>query len=206
MATQGITLAKNRIQVVQQKIIEGRIGDLSIDGFGEIMYYGKTTDATATELFIAGKAGASSEGTTYYNRLYLPESTVMFFDYTYLGYNATDDTFAGLQKGYGCVQNLNGTTAAAFDLNKSGATADLYIPLDFDATAGDLDLSHTGTNGTVSVVPTVDDTGDYLSFVVTGTAAKTIYHKLWVRCYTLNETECRGNFFFGDRAAQTTGV
>lgn len=205
MATQGLALARNRIQVFQQKIIDGRLGDISPDGFGCLMYYGKTTDNTATELFINGKGGASSEGTTYYNRLYLPESTIVFFDYVYLGYNATDDTFAGLYKGYGCLENLNGTTAASFDINKSGGTNDLYVHLDFDATSGDLDLAQAGASGTASFVPTLDDTGDFLKFVVTGTTGKTIYHKAWVYAYSLNETECKNNFYFGDTAAQSTG-
>jgi hypothetical protein len=89
------------------------LGDLSPDPVGTVVYYGKTTNNTATELFIAGKGGASSEGTVYYNRLYLPESTALYFEYVNLTYNATDDTFPQLEKGFGFIQNLNGTTAAA---------------------------------------------------------------------------------------------
>lgn len=206
MATQGIALAKTRIQVIQQKLIDGRIGDLSPDGFGELIYYGKTTDNTASELFIGGKGGAASEGTTYYNRLYLPESTIVFVDYTYLGYNSTDDTWAGLYKGYTCVSNLNGTTAGVFDIVKDTG-ADVYVQFDIATNGGatGIDLAQAGSSGTASVVPTIDDTGDFLKFVVTGTTAKTIYHKLWARVYSLNETECKSNFYFGDTAAQSTG-
>ena len=206
MPTQGITLAKNRIQVVQQKLIDGMIGDVSPDSPDgkTIIYYGRTADNVATELFIAGKGGASSEGTTYYNRLYLPESTAIFFEVTYLTYNATDDTFPYVERGFGFVQNLNGTTAAVFDLNKSAGN-DAYVTFDIVANGGasGIDLA-VGTQATLTIA--VDDTGDFLKVSVTGTAAKTIYHKVYMEVYSINETECRSGLFFGDTAAQSRGV
>jgi hypothetical protein len=208
MATLDVTLAKTRTQLWQQKFIDGTLGDYSPTVSNQLMYYAKTTDATATEMFIAGKGGAKAQdGTTYYNRLYIPESSIVFLEYTYLGYNSTDDTFAGLQRGFACVENLNGTTAASWDLNKSGSGNDTYVLFDTynsDTTSG-IDLAHLGSSGLASLVPTLDDTGDFIKFVVTGTSAKTIYHKVYCKVFSINETECKRGLYFGDTAAQSTG-
>lgn len=202
MATQGKALAKNRTQVIQQAIIDGKLWALSPDcqpAF--IEYRGRTADNVATELFIGGKGAAAVQGTTYYNRLYLPESTLIFGTAWYTSYNATDDAFQ-MAHSYFAAQNVNGTTAAAFDLDKSGAGNNLEIFLDFDATSGDLDMAHPGS---ITYALSVDDTTDFLKVSVTGISAKTIYHKVILQAFSINETECLGGFFFGDTAAQNSG-
>lgn len=202
MATQGKVLAKNRTQVIQQAIIDGTLWALSPDKQPAfIEYRGKTTDNVATELYIGGKGPAAMQGTTYYNRLYLPESTLVTGTAWYLSYNATDDAFQ-MANSYFAIQNLNGTTAAAFDINKSGAGNDLEVFLDFDATAGDLDMAQPGS---ITYAISADDTTDFLKVSVTGISAKTIYHKVILNIFSINETECLGGFFFGDTAAQSTG-
>lgn len=204
MPTQGYTLAKNRIQIIQQQLIDGQAINTVPDHLpGAVVYYGRTTDATANvELFISGKGGAVSEdGVTYFNRLYLPESTLVFGRATYLQYNQTDDVF-GMAHTYFAVQNLNGTTSAPFDLKKdTGGDAEQGV--DIDATTGDVDLVHFNGASTASI--TVDDTGDFLKVQVTGIAAKTINWKVVLELFCINETECRNNFFFGDTAAQNSG-
>lgn len=203
MPTTQRTLARNRIQIVQQHLIDGQVGNMCPDFVpGYLVYYGKTTDNTLTELFIAGKGGANSQGTVYYNRLYLPESTLVHGRAIYTSYNATDDTFQ-MAHSYFAAQNLNGTTAAAFDLDKSGAGNNLEIFLDYDATAGDLDMAHPGS---ITYALAVDDTGDFLRVNVTGISAKTIYHKVVLEVFSLNELECTSNYFFGDTAAQNDGM
>lgn len=202
MPTGTRTLAKNRLQMTQQHFMDGQIGNVCPDYQpGYVVYYGKTTDNTLTELFISGKGAVAVQGTTYYNRLYLPESTIVHGRAVYTSWNQTDDTFT-FAHSYFAVSNLNGTTAAAGDLNKSGATNDLEIFLDFDATAGDLDMAHPGS---VVYALAVDDTTDFLRVNVTGISAKTIFHKVVLECFTLNETECTTGFFFGDTGAQNSG-
>lgn len=202
MPTVGRTLAKTRTQVIQQAIIEGNGWAISPDYQPfSVLYYGRTSDNTLTELFIHGKGPAAVDGTTYRNRLFLPESTLICGTATYLSWNQTDDTFFFAQS-YFAASNVNGTTAAHADLNKSGATNDLEIFLDFDATSGDLDFNHPGS---ITYALAVDDTDDFLRVNVTGVASKVIYHKVVLSCYTINETECASNYFFGDTAAQSTG-
>lgn len=202
MPTQGKTLAKNRRQIVEQCLIDGSTWNIAPDNRpGWIEYKGRTTDATLTELFIQGKGPITISGTVHYNRLYLPESTLVHGRAIYTSYNATDDTFQ-MAHSYFAAQNINGTTAAAFDLNKSGATNDLEVFLDYDATAGDLDMAHPGS---ITYALAVDDTTDFLRVNVTGIAAKTIYHKIWLEVFALNEAECLGGFFFGDTGAQNSG-
>lgn len=205
MPTQIQSLAKNRNTIIQNKFIDGMLGDISPDPVcGEVMFYGKTTGNTPTELFINGKGGAISESTTYFNRLCLPESTLLYFEYVILTYNATDDTFPQMEKGFGVIQNLNGTTAAPFDINKA-AGVEVTIPLDIVANGGASGIDLAQGSG-AAVAFSADNTNDALVVTATGTAAKTIYYKVFVRCYSINEAECLYGFFFGDTAAQNRGI
>lgn len=204
MATQLQSIAKTRDKVIQNKFIDGMLGDISPDPLGTVMYYGKTTNNTATELFINGKGGAAVEGTTYYNRLYLPESTGLYFEYVILTYNATDDTFPQFEKGYGWIQNLNGTTGAGFDLNKAAGN-EVTVALDIVANGGASGIDLAQGSG-AAVAFAADDTGDFLKVTATGTSAKTIYYKVFVTCYSINEAECIYGMYFGDTAAQSRGI
>lgn len=208
MATLGRTLAKTRTQLFQQQFVNGGINTMTGDKPGCLAYYGRTTDDSATELFIGGKGGAIAEdGTTYYNRMYIPESTIVYARYTALQYNATDDAF-GFDTGYIVVSNLNGTLAGVDVLNGDADAGDdvfVRVAIPESGAAANDGLTLSEFNGASTLAWTVNDTDDYLVLTVTGIAAKTIFWKVYLEVYSLNETECRTNFFFGDTAAQNSG-
>lgn len=207
MATLGRALAKNRTQVVQQALIDG--GGLALGGDfpGHVIYYAKTTDNSATEAFINGKGAAAMQGTTYYNRLYIPESTVVLADYNAVIFNATDDTFS-FDKGHVVIANINGTTAGLDVLNGDADAGDdifvRYAIPESGAAAND-GLTVSEFLGGATLDWTADNTDDFLKLTVTGITAKTIYWKIYLCTYTLNETEAISNFYFGDTAAQDDG-
>ena len=206
MATVGKTLGNTRLKLIQQQFINGQVFTMADDRLGCVCYKGKTTGNTATELFLGGKGGALNEdGTTYYNRLYLPESTIVFARYVGLQYNATDDVF-GFDSGYVVVNNVNGTTAAIDVLNGDADAGDdvfVRVAIPESGAAANDGLTLSEFVGTISW--TVDDTDDYLKLSVTGESAKTYYWKVYLEIASLNETECTQNFIFGDTAAQNSG-
>lgn len=206
MATERRTLAKNRKQVIQQALIEGGGYRLGADYPGHVVYYGKTTGNTPTELFIGGKGAATVQGTAYYNRLYLPESTVLMGDYNAVIFNATDDTFS-YDKGHVVIANINATTAG-LDVLNGDATAgdDIFVRYAIPESAAlDDGLTVSEFLAGATLAWTADNTEDALILTVTGVAAKDIYWKVYLSTFTINETEATSNFFFGDTAAQNSG-
>lgn len=208
MATENFSLPKTRPGLIKQQFLTGQLSSVAADHPGCIMYYGRTSDNVATELFINGKGGAIHEdGTTYYNRLVLPESTVIFAKYVALQYNATDDAF-GFDTGYIAVSNLNGTTAAIDVLNGDADAGDdvfVRVAIPESGAAANDGLTLSEFNGASTLTWSVDDTNDFLKLEVTGIAAKTMYWKVYLTVFSLNEKECTAGFFYGDTAAQNTG-
>jgi hypothetical protein len=202
VVTDRFKLAKTRKDVILQKFLDDDLNCLgsNINVGSPLVYYGRTTDATPTEIFIGGKLPiTTTPAANGINRLYLPESSAVIFTAFALAYNFTGDSL-GLASHYkGGVSNINTTTAAIKDYETTtGGTQAFFADPLFATVAVPLAQGLTFATGTNAVSFTADDTNDALVVTVTGTAAVVLNWKVYLHCYTISETSDR---FYGDAAA-----
>lgn len=197
MPTTNYQLAKTHKDVVLQKFMDGNFDGMgSNDPLNPIIYLGRTTGNTPTEIFIGGK---TQTGTNNVRRLYLPESSVVLFEAYVLAFNKTDDILAVASKYVGGIKNINGTTAAVKDYETTtGGTQAFSLDPAFATVAVPLTQGLSFFSGAEAVSFAADDTNDALTVTVTGLSGKTIDWKVYLIPYVLAETSDR---FYGDSAA-----
>lgn len=202
MATDKFKIAKTRKDTIIQKFLDDDLNGLGSSGSmgAPLIYRGRTTDATPTELYIGGKRPITTTPTANgINRLYLPESSAVLFSAFALAFNITDDAL-GLASWYrGGVSNINGTVAAIKDYETTtGGTQAFFVDPAFGSVAVPLAQGLSTATGTNAVAFTADDTNDALVVTVTGTAGKTQEWRVYLHAYTISETS---DYFYGDTAA-----
>lgn len=204
MATDKFRIAKDRRAVVIQKFLDDDLNGLgsSASSGAPLVFMGRTTDATPTEIYIGGKLPVSNtqvSGAAGINRLYLPDTSCVIFQAYALAYNVTDANI-GMASWYrGGVQNVAGTVSAIKDYDSTtGGTQAFIVDPAFATVAVPLSQGLSYATGTNAVSFAADDTNDALTVTVTGTAAKTINWKVYMHCYTISLTSDR---FYGDSAA-----
>jgi hypothetical protein len=134
--------------------------------FANITWSGKTTDATATEIFIDG--GANSD-----NRLIVPKGIVIIAQGLFVAYNVTDGSVHASGRFALSLTNIADTVAA------SGTT------LEWDAASTDANPFSQYFVGSASagVVFTYNNTSKSIIPTVTGVAAKVIQWRVRITEY-----------------------
>lgn len=191
-------IAKTHKDVIIQKFMDTDLNGLGSGGsHGELIYRGRTTNATPTELFIGGK---TQTGTGNVRRLYMPENSAILYIAYALAWNQTDDVLQLANLYRGGVKNTNNTVAAIKDYETTtGGTQAFSLDPAFASVAVPLyqGLSYNLASDTVAF--TADDTNKSMTVTATGTAAKTIIWNVFLQCFTITSTA--NDRFYGDSAA-----
>lgn len=136
---------------IQDGFREQQLSNMWMNKDATTIYHlrGVTTNATPTELFVDGISG---------RRIPVPQDSLVGIAAYYVGFNVTDSEgdFEGRNI---LVRNFGGTVAII------GASGTLFTEI------------NDGT-GTTALALAADNTNKAVSFTVTGTAAKTIYHEI----------------------------
>lgn len=145
MPTTEFAIPDSRKKIFQQKVLQA-VNPITV------VYRGKTTGASATELFINGVAGVSTDR----NRVYVPEDAAIVGRYTSLAINM------------GTGATMHHTTGFIGINNDGGTTAMTAVPAATE---------HVDVGAAYVVAFTANDTEDALICTVTGVAATNV---LWV--------------------------
>jgi hypothetical protein len=185
MPTVPFLMASTQKETYEQLFLHHHLSCTNPNAWAALTYYGQTTNATPTELFINGKLGVGTANANKH-RLFIPESSALMFEAYAMAYNRTDDIFPVAAKYVGGVSNVNGSVNALKDYDGVAGGTQAFI----------IDTIQNVLVGGTLVSFVADDTNDALTVTVTGVAAKVIdwYVTLVATAY-IAETSDR---FFGD--------
>lgn len=163
MPTQEFAIPSSRKTLGQQKVIQAT-------NPRNVTYKGRTTNATATELFIDGVPGVSTDR----NRVYVPEDAAIVGRFTALAINMGTGATVYHATGLIGINNDGGVTAT---------------------TAVAAKVEHLDVGAVYDVTFTANDTEDALICTVTGVAATNV---LWTVHCELVQASIRSLPPYGD--------